>query len=150
MFLHYLGNAETQKLHLFYHQTARRNIQHTCWHFSDEQHLQWVISKLNIFNGLVTFCIAWVWLKDDGPMGQTTDQWSNPSSAASSGPSFKIWLKETGRTTVQWGLWNLFGIANTLVITSYSQLLFRFSGMDERTDRRLCYGAMVALLYKII
>ena len=31
-------------------------------------------------------------------------------------------------------------------VTSYSQLLFRFSGMDERTDRRLCYGGMAALL----
>ena len=31
-------------------------------------------------------------------------------------------------------------------VTSSSHLMFRFSGMDERTERRLCYGAMAALL----
>jgi len=39
---------------------------------------------------------VWVWLKDDGPTGQTTSQWGDPSSSASSGPSFKIWLKDDG------------------------------------------------------
>jgi len=32
-----------------------------------------------------------VWLIDNG---QTVGQWGDPSSAASSGPSFKIWLKD--------------------------------------------------------
>ena len=31
-------------------------------------------------------------------------------------------------------------------VTSSSHLLFRFSGMDERTEMRLCYGAMAAPL----
>ena len=43
-------------------------------------------------------------------------------------------------------VWYCKHIGIAFVTTSYSQLLFRFSGMDERTDRRLCYGAMAALL----
>jgi len=31
-------------------------------------------------------------------------------------------------------------------VTSSSHLLFRFSGTDEQTERRLCYTAMAALL----
>jgi len=65
---------------------------------------------------------AWVRIKDDGPTGQTTGQWGDPSSAvssgSSSGPSFRMWLKDDGpmgQTTGQWVLWNVFGIANTLI-----------------------------------
>jgi len=39
---------------------------------------------------LQTMAVMGVRLKDDGPTGQTTGQWGDPSAAASSGPSFKI------------------------------------------------------------
>jgi len=38
----------------------------------------------------------WVRIKDDGPTGRTTGQWGDPSSAVSSGPSFKMWLNDDG------------------------------------------------------
>jgi len=78
--------------------------------------------------------------------GQMTRQWGDPSWAAASGPSFKVWLKDDGSVRVVKSVWYCKHIRIAFVTTSSSQLLFRFSGMDERTERRLYYRAMAALI----
>jgi len=73
------------------------NVHEFCW----ERFLIGFVSVMYVVCVALTHKsrTAGVRLKDDGPTGQTTGQWGDPSSATSSGPSFKIWLKETGWTT---------------------------------------------------
>jgi len=92
-------------------------------------------------------CGPWVRLKDDGPDDGSVRR---PVGGGVIRPVVQDLTErdgpDDGSVRVVKSVWYCKHIGIAFVTTSYSQLLFQFSGMDERTDRRLCYGAMAALL----